>query len=44
MAEVECFFDWYRPWDYFAVHGLVELRKETGVPIAARRAVGDSRL
>jgi 2-hydroxychromene-2-carboxylate isomerase len=36
MAEVECFFDCSSPWTYFAVHSLLELRKEIGVTIAFR--------
>jgi 2-hydroxychromene-2-carboxylate isomerase len=36
MAEVECFFDLSSPWTYFAVHGLLELQKETGVSIDFR--------
>ena len=36
MAEVECFFDCSSPWTYFAVHSLMELRKEIGVTIAWR--------
>ena len=36
MAELECFFDCSSPWTYFAVHSLMELRKEIGVTIAWR--------
>ena len=36
MAEVECFFDCSSPWTYFAVHSLLELRKEIGVTISFR--------
>ncbi len=36
MAEVECFFDCSSPWTYFAVHSLLELRKEIGVTIDFR--------
>ena len=36
MAEVECFFDCSSPWTYFAVHSLLELRKEIDVTIAFR--------
>lgn len=36
MAEVECFFDCSSPWTYFAVHSLMELRKEIGVTVAFR--------
>ena len=36
MAEVECFFDCSSPWTYFAVHSLLELRKEIGATIAFR--------
>ena len=36
MAEVECFFDLSSPWTYFAVHGLLDLQKETGVSIDFR--------
>ncbi len=36
MADVECFFDCSSPWTYFAVHSLLELRKEIGVTIAFR--------
>ena len=36
MAEVECFFDCSSPWTYFAVHSLMELRKEIAVTIAWR--------
>ena len=36
MAEVECFFECSSPWTYFAVHSLLELRKENGVTIDFR--------
>ena len=36
MSEVECFFDCSSPWTYFAVHSLLELRKENGVTIDFR--------
>ena len=36
MSEVECFFDCSSPWTYFAVHSLLELRKEIGVTIDFR--------
>jgi 2-hydroxychromene-2-carboxylate isomerase len=36
MAEVECFFDCSSPWTYFAVHSLLELRKEMGATISFR--------
>jgi len=35
-AEVECFFDCSSPWTYFAVHSLMELRKEIGCTIRFR--------
>lgn len=36
MSELECFFDCSSPWTYFAVHSLIELRKEIGVTISWR--------
>ena len=36
MSELECFFDCSSPWTYFAVHSLMELRKEIGVTISWR--------
>jgi len=36
MSEVECFFDCSSPWTYFAVHSLMEMRKEIGATIAWR--------
>ena len=36
MAELECFFDCSSPWTYFAVHSLLELRKDIGATIAFR--------
>jgi 2-hydroxychromene-2-carboxylate isomerase len=36
MAEIECFFDCSSPWTYFAVHSLLELRKEINATISFR--------